>query len=267
MGQLVKLKDESPISKLLNTLSAAQEIVNIAKRHTKPLIGSGFYARKFSEKHIAATLSLRELKRRFDGQNVLSLKVAIEEIETGIENYFKSKDGKGGYKTRSRLEKEISFVLKTKIEPALAETANHVPTDELFPLAIVRSTRPYIERIAEQACGSYDQSWYDACAVMCRRLLETLIIECFEKVKLSHRIKDINGKFFYLDQLIVTFLSEPSWNVSRYTKQALPRLKDLGNLSAHDRFFTAHKPDVDKIKNDLRITIEALVHISGLKKW
>ena len=51
----------------------------------------------------------------------------------------------------------------------------------VIPTALVRGTRGYIERVANQVNGAYENGWYDACAVMIRRLLETLIIEAFEK--------------------------------------------------------------------------------------
>ena len=45
----------------------------------------------------------------------------------------------------------------------------------------VAGTRGYLERIAYQLNASYDHYLYDCCAVMCRRILETLIIEIYEK--------------------------------------------------------------------------------------
>jgi hypothetical protein len=38
--------------------------------------------------------------------------------------------------------------------------------------------------------GAYSAGWYDACAVMMRRLLETVIIEAFEQNGLDQKIKD-----------------------------------------------------------------------------
>ena len=53
-------------------------------------------------------------------------------------------------------------------------------TQSVLPFSVVRNTRGYIERIANQVNGTYENGWYDACTVMIRRLLETLIIEAFE---------------------------------------------------------------------------------------
>jgi hypothetical protein len=66
------------------------------------------------------------------------------------------------------------------------QEAEHAATAGLFPVEIVGGTRGYVEKIAEQANGCYVMGWYDACAVMVRRLIEILIIDNFEaKGKLS----------------------------------------------------------------------------------
>ncbi len=67
-----------------------------------------------------------------------------------------------------------------------------------MPIALINGTRGYIERVAHQVNGCYDEGWYDACAVMVRRLLETLIIEAFEYHKIADKIKDGKGDFFFL---------------------------------------------------------------------
>ena len=135
----------------------------------------------------------------------------------------------------------------------------------VVPFALLRNTRGYLERIAHQINGAYSNGWYDACAVMIRRLIETLIIESFEKHGISQSIKNSTGDFFYLADLIAKTLSEPSWNLSRNTKQALPKLKDVGDKSAHSRRYNAVRNDIDKIIPDLRIVVQELLYLSGLK--
>ncbi|MDW8213784.1 MAG: DUF4145 domain-containing protein [Roseiflexaceae bacterium] len=139
-------------------------------------------------------------------------------------------------------------------------------TQQVIPHSLVRGTRGYVEKIVYQINGSYQNGWYDACAVMVRRLLETLIIEVYEKNGISDKIKDKNGDFFYLGDLIANFLSETKWNVGRNTKKVLPRLKDIGDWSAHNRRFVAHKQDIDKLLPDLRVAIQELIFLAELKK-
>jgi hypothetical protein len=100
---------------------------------------------------------------------------------------------------------------------------------ELFPISIVAGTPAYIEKIAVQANGCYERGWYDSAAVMIRRLIETLIIECFEKHGTEAKIKNSDGNYSFLGDLIQRFLSE-SWSISRNTKNSLPKLKDIKDL-------------------------------------
>jgi hypothetical protein len=135
----------------------------------------------------------------------------------------------------------------------------------VVPFALVRGTRDYLEKIVHQINGSYLNGLYDACAVMIRRLIETLIIEVFEENHIADRIKDGNGNFYYLSGLIQVLLNERTWNLGRQSKTALPKLKDIGDKSAHSRRYIALRSDIDEIQLHLRNVIQELVSIAGLK--
>jgi hypothetical protein len=159
--------------------------------------------------------------------------------------------------------KSINEEIKTKFGPPVdGVVAKGQP---VILTAIVRKTRGYIEKIANQANGCYENGWYDACAVMLRRLLETLIIEVFEHKKLDSKIKNGSGDFFYLRDLIDKTILETEWNLSRNCKLAMPRLKDIGDKSAHSRRYVAQKGDIEKLVPDIRTVVQELVFLSGLK--
>jgi hypothetical protein len=140
------------------------------------------------------------------------------------------------------------------------------PTNEfVLPFAMVRGTRGYIEKVANQVNGCYEKGWFDGCAVMMRRLVETLIIECFEKHGIADKIKNQHGDFFYLADLIDRATQETAWNLGRNAKQALPRLKNVGDQSAHSRRYVAHREDIDRLQNDFRVVCQELLFIAGLK--
>jgi len=138
-------------------------------------------------------------------------------------------------------------------------------TDGVVLLSLVKDTRGYIEKIANQANGAYQNGWYDACAVMLRRLLETLLIETFEAAGKASSIQNSNGDFFYLRDMIDAALKEPSWNLGRNCKQAMPKLKDVGDKSAHSRRFVAQKGDIEKLLPDVRVVVQELVYLAKLK--
>jgi hypothetical protein len=138
-------------------------------------------------------------------------------------------------------------------------------TQTVILQSVVRNTRGYIERVANQINGSYQNGWYDACAVMIRRLLETLIIESFEHHGIAVKIKNPAGDFFYLRDLIDKCLQETGWNLTRNCKQAMPKLKDIGDKSAHSRRYNAHRGDIDPLLSDIRLVVQELVYLAALK--
>jgi hypothetical protein len=138
-------------------------------------------------------------------------------------------------------------------------------SEQVLPHSVVRGTRGYIEKILIQVNGTYERGWFDACAVMIRRLLETLIIEAFEHHKRASEIQNSSGDFLYLRDLIAKTLAEPSWNLTRNTKAALPRLKDIGDKSAHSRRYIAHRADIQAVVPDLRVAVQELIFLAGLK--
>lgn len=131
--------------------------------------------------------------------------------------------------------------------------------------SLVRGTRGYIERVANQINGAYENGWYDACAVMIRRLIETLIIEAFERHGIAQKIQNKSGDFLYLRDLIDMTLSESTWNLSRNAKQALQKLKDIGDKSAHSRRYIAQRGDLQPLLIDIRTVVQELLYVADLK--
>jgi len=159
--------------------------------------------------------------------------------------------------------KAIQFEVDRELGPP--EEGLHSATQKVLPISVVRGTRGYIERVVNQVNGAYENGWYDACAVMLRRLLETLIIEAFEHHGADYKIKNTTGDFHYLKDLIDKCLQEAAWNLSRNCKQAMPKLKDVGDKSAHSRRYNAHRGDIDPLLSDIRIVVQELVYLAGLR--
>lgn len=137
-------------------------------------------------------------------------------------------------------------------------------TNLVVDFTLVKGTRGYIERIVNQINGAYEHGWYDACAVMLRRLIETLIIETFEGNGIAPKIQK-NGDYLYLKDLISATLAEPTWNLGRSTKKSLPKLKDIGDQSAHSRRFNANRQDIEDLIPDIRTVIQELIYLAKLK--
>jgi hypothetical protein len=248
---------------IVEILADADKIVKTAAKHNHSLSGNGFYASKFSELHAESVVAFKKLDIQLQRFEDKTIKDGLTKIKGHLDSFF---NPKGKPKDKGEAKKQINFILQTVIDPAMTTSPTHTPSDDLFPLELVRETRGYIERIAEQACGSYDQGWYDAAAVMVRRLLEILIIEVFEAKGLTAKIQKPDGTFYYLQDLVTLTLNETSWTLGRNVKKGLPELREIGNQSAHGRRYIARKTDLDNVKKELRLTIEELIILSGLRK-
>lgn len=160
----------------------------------------------------------------------------------------------------SLIQREVNDLFKPPSDTVASRS------DPVIYTALVRNTRGYLEKVAHQINGCYAEGWYDASAVMVRRFVETLIIECFEFHQIQQKIKDSNGDYFYLRDLIDHACSETKWTLGRNVRKALPKLKDIGDKSAHSRRYNAHREDIDKVIDDLREVTQELIALANLKQ-
>jgi hypothetical protein len=138
------------------------------------------------------------------------------------------------------------------------------PSDSVLPRELFAKTRGYIEKVVAQVNGAYDFGFYDCCAVMCRRLGETLVIEAYEAQGRAKAIKGADENFLMLNGLLAVLSKDGAIHLGRNAKRGLDGLKDLGDKSAHNRRFNARQPDIDAIKSDLRTAAEELLHLAKL---
>lgn len=168
--------------------------------------------------------------------------------------------GRNGWRLHPRTRRELD------IDYAFAlEQARPGPSDSVLPRQLFASTRDYIERVVAQINRSYDGECWDSTAVMCRRLLETLIIEVYEHRNQADRIKGPDGHFLMFNGLISHIQADSGINLGRDASQALRDHKSLGDRSAHNRRFNAQKNDIDRVRDGLRVAAEELLHLAGLR--
>ncbi len=243
----------TPQERLARLADEAIIVASRARKNKKRLSGNNFYGEKLARLRADATNAFRELSARSAGDAS-----ALAEM---IENTFSA-----DVDPRRRLEskRDLVFALSTTWRSTAPATAS-AGEDELFPLTLLEQTRRgYLVSIARQMNGCFANGWYDASSVMMRRLLETSIIEAFEGRGIAGKIKNSNGDFLQLSDLIDKALAEASWNLSRNTRKAAPGLRDLGHMSAHGRYFHAQKSDVEKNRAGCRVAIEEFLRLSGL---
>lgn len=242
----------SPTEKLEALVTSAVELAKTARRNRMSLTGSNYYANKLVELRADATNIYRELAPRTAGDSS-----ALGEM---IEQVFSASTAP---KARAEAARELNFSLRTtwrSASPAPRED------DGMFPLSILSQTgRGYLVTVGRQMNGCFSQGWYDASAVMMRRLLEIAIIEAFEAKGIAAKIKNANGDYLQLSDLISRALNEATWTLSRNCRKALPALRDAGHNSAHGRYYCARREDLEGLRAGCRVVIEEFLHHAGLQ--
>jgi hypothetical protein len=158
---------------------------------------------------------------------------------------------------------ERAKVLLTSILAGISNQTS-VKNQPIFDIALVEGTgRKYIDKFAKQANICYENECYDACMVMLRRLIEVLIIDCFEVYKLQDKIKGDTGHYFFLKDLIYRFFKEENFTKSRNIDKYLQSLKKLGDIGSHGKSLV-QKQDIDQAQENIRFCIQELLSISGL---
>ena len=169
------------------------------------------------------------------------------------------------------LKKKNGYLLtrtyKDSIENMLLVEIDLKLTDNLIDLSLLDGTPYYIKKISAQMSCCYDNGLYDACLVMMRKLLETLIIECYERYSSVSEITDANGNFYYLSDLIPRYLESTHWTVSRNFEKYIKNIKKYGDLSAHNRRFFAKKTEIDSFKFDLRQCLQEIILTIDYINW
>lgn len=246
---------DDPTSKMDAVIQEAIACTVKAKKNRKTLNGNNFYANKLAELRIDATNIFKGMTTVSPGE-VTSLAEMLDAV------FLPSTS------QRERLEiaREFSYKLKTsKHLKTSYKKKGKEKSVSLFPLSILSKTgRGYLQRIGNEMNGCYSENLYTACLVMMRRLLEVVIIECFENNNLGAKIQDTNGNYFFLEELVNRAIAETAWKLSRNGKKYLPKLRELGNLASHGKFFHAQPEDIEKVELDFRVIIEELLNHAKL---
>lgn len=206
-----------------------------------------------SESRTAAQLAREIEEAGYPTQNVSRLRTHLERDRRT------AKAGKTAFRIRITARAELDHKYGR-----FARSRSISQTDSVVPRELLEGTRGYIEKVVSQINASYDCGLYDCCAVMCRRLLETLIIEVFERIEEESKIKDSDGNYFMFRRLLAVAESDESIKLSRNGLQGLRDFKRLGDLSAHNRRFNARRADIDRVRDGMRVAAEELLHLSGL---
>ena len=195
--------------------------------------------------------------------------------EAGLGNPHSTKLGEAIQKTGKVIVSKSGLRLKTlaradvrqSLKSILGATQPLVEQDlGYLPQGVWSGTRGYVEKICEQLNGCYQFGFHDAASVMMRRLVETLVIEAYEKLAREAEIKDAAGNFLMLRDLIARATGTNPIGLGRDAKEALGRIKEMGDRSAHNRRYNAIRSDLDKVQSGVRVIVDELINIADMRR-
>lgn len=123
--------------------------------------------------------------------------------------------------------------------------------------------RTNINKLVDQINHCYEHNCYDACAVLMRKLFETVLILAYENLQIASEIKDSTGNYYMLESISGNAKNNLKLNLSREPKKSLDRIRDVGNYSAHNIYYNATKKDIDDVSNLYRLVMEELYYKAG----
>ena len=177
-------------------------------------------------------------------------------------------------KTGLVVARKNGFTLKTLARHEIGNWLNGVLARQelqinhasgFLPEDVWKHTRGYVEKVCVQLNGCYECRFFDAVAVLVRRLVETLIIEAFEHCRHQDDLKT-NGEYMMLKGLIGVVKSSTAVHLGREAKAALDEFKELGDRSAHNRKYNAVKADLDRVRSGLRVLVDELINSASLRR-
>jgi hypothetical protein len=105
--------------------------------------------------------------------------------------------------------------------------ATSYPTESYLPATIFDGQKPYIIRLIPQINGCFGSGYFEACAMLCRRLIETMIIDLYDQKGWSHELKDsVSKDYFGLKTLVNKISSDPRFGFDSKIQKGLNSVKD-----------------------------------------
>lgn len=125
---------------------------------------------------------------------------------------------------------------------------------------LVANARGYVRTTVNEINGTFENGWYDACAVLLRHLMETLIYEVYRSSGRLSEIQDPKNRTRYLrlSELVSKILSDPDFDLDHHTKTVMPKIRTIGNQFAHGRRTRARRSDIEPQLFAIRVMVEDL---------
>lgn len=196
---------------------------------------------------------------REDHPAYIKLRTLLQEIVNEAAKGFRDRSANRVKKPGGKTKKSTG----TKAEPSAQPSASTTSDDVFLNPEIFDQQQDYIRRLVPQINGSYERQWFEACAMVVRRVVETLLITLYDKKGWRNELTDPNGDLFGLKKIIKVVSADTRLGLDKKTltglTEILTDLKNLGDTAAHDFRVKMRKQDLDAVRKPLRFTCERLV--------
>lgn len=137
----------------------------------------------------------------------------------------------------------------------------------ILPDALYNGLQSNIQSLCKQINASYEHNLFDCTAVIMRRLLESLLVLCYQNTGIEADIMDKCGLYHItLDKIIKNAEQNKTLSLSANTRREMALFKDLGNYSAHKIWYNCTQQDIKPHILKYRAIIEELMYKSGVKQ-
>jgi hypothetical protein len=245
----------SPTAEFSGSLAQMGRLAKTAARHRFKLGTHSFYGPKAHDALVEIRRRFLELRAAYPpdrspavSAHLDSLTAPLGRLEDAL--HLDARD-------LEKIVRDASYIAGSDLRTAIEAAENKKEPNSPFITPEVLEPGVY-RKVLEEANWCFAEGCPNACAAMLRRLVESLIIEAFEAHGIEASIKDASGEYLELKALIGKATAEPKLKLTRNTRNALPRLKFLGDLSVHARRNLVRSGDLKDVRNDARAAIEEL---------
>ena len=158
---------------------------------------------------------------------------------------------------------------RSRLSSHYNEISGTVVTREIdarvIPTGLFENTRPHLEALAVQINETYQGGFYDACAVMCRRLLKCLLLLAFERAAKDEVIRDAYGEYRAFDHIVGLASSNLHIKLPRGARGVMGKIDSMAELAAHHPTYTTRQKDIDEHLLGFQRVISELVHLAEIR--
>lgn len=251
---MTRSNTNSKAQRFVAMLDEASTLLRKARKHRHSLSGNGYYAKAYWEKigeiKREGEILGGELESRGLDQEGDLLRTAVERV-VSIQSSAADADA------------ELARARTTwcvRVEPSLHTTGPRKKRSKNFlPPELRTSIQGLLRPVFDQIEGCYAYEFRDAALVMLRKLVESLIIEGYEKAGRGTEIKKSTGEYVSFGDLVGKAKGGSLFRLGRDSRSAIDEVKKLADNAAHNPHFHAQRSQVNGLRSGAGILVQDLL--------